>query len=87
MKLSSICGILSCLFTAGVLSGAEFLRNPGFARLDEKGLPADWSLRDTPVRKGLPPRSPNRPAASVTDRILTLENGTVADVRDRRDNR
>lgn len=73
MKLSSICGILSCLFTAGVLSGAEFLRNPGFSRLDEKGVPADWSLRDTPVRKGLPPRSPNRPAASVTDRILTLD--------------
>lgn len=70
----SIFSVCLCWFLAAVtLQGTDFLRNPGFVRIGAGGVPAEWSLRDTPVRKGLSSRSPDRPAASVAEQILTLD--------------
>ena len=71
MRKWGLLGILA--LSTGTLVAADFLRNPGFEQLTPDGVPVDWTLRDTPVKADLPPRSPDHPAATVADKVLTLD--------------
>ena len=66
--------ILTVLFLAAafILTAADMLPNPGFKKIGKNGIPVNWSLRDTPVKKGLSRNAGNK-AVTVKDDILTLD--------------
>ncbi len=65
---------LTTLFfsAAFILTAADMLPNSGFKKIGKNGIPANWSLRDTPVKKGLTRNAGNK-AVTVKDDILTLD--------------
>lgn len=62
--------LIAVLSAAGA---ADLIRNPDFRQIDGNGVPTGWTLRDTRVKPDLPPRSPERPAVTVQDGVLTLD--------------
>ena len=56
-----ICQVMVAVVLLSSLHAADYLRNSKFLRLDDKGVPQGWSLRDTRLKPGIPPRPADAP--------------------------
>ena len=56
-----ICQVMVAVVLLSSLHAADYLRNSKFLRLDDKGVPQGWNLRDTRLKPGNPPRPADAP--------------------------
>ncbi len=74
MKAKIISALIAGL--AFAVTASDYIRNSDFSRLDDKGVPAGWNLRDTKTKPVNSSRTADKPAVTVKDGVLKLDTDT-----------